>query len=340
MKGFNEHLEITEIDKKNLEDFMRDSKFSGIVSITADGSNHLLKTPPIDHQETPFSIHSVGKVFTGMLLMVMIQKGIITEEMLDEPIQLEKHVVEKLREKGISQEQLNKITLRQAMQHKSGLGDFLGNYQNVIQKALDEGKAPPEIKKPEDLLEYADGTIKTLKEGEELYSNLGSLLFGLSIQYHYNKKIKDQSMYTPYTQILRKHIVEPADLKSFSEIRPDNAHYNEKDANTYLYGAPAGGYWLTAKDLDKFGQWICKQYKEEDPKAETSLHNLLEKHGREFYGDGMVGHLGAVPTGSANLAVYLDHGVSVAVMSDQFMLEGDFAAQKIDRIILQNLLTI
>lgn len=385
MRTFSENRKITEEDKRNLEEYMRDSGFSGVASMTSTEGALSVKTANIDNLNAPFAMHSIGKVFTGMLLMSMIQKGIITEKMIDEPLQLEDHVIKQLQEKGISKESLEKITLRQVMQHTSGLGDYLGNYQEAIKNALENELPPPEIEKPEDLLRFASNTIKTLNKGENSYSNLGSLLFGLSIQSHYNKKLtvkiknaeqhierlkslRDKigsepsgieaknslnkqiqaneerlqnlkSSYVPYNEILKQEIILPAKLESFSEKRPSTAHYDAKDPNAYVYGGPAGGYWITVKDLDKFGQWICQQYKQDSVDSETSLPQLLEKYGGEFYGGGVIEHNGAVPSGSGHFTAFLNHGVTVAVLSDQSRLRGNFAADGLYYGIYQNLVT-
>lgn len=382
MRTILANREITEADKHNLEDYMHDSGFSGVVSLSFPKGQLAVKTSSISDLEKPLSMHSIGKVFTGMLLMSLMQKGMITTDMIDKPIILEAHVIKQLEEKGIPKEALDKITLRQVMQHTSGLGDYLGNYQNAIKMTLAEGLLPPEIERPEDLLQFADSSIKTLQDGEESYSNLGSLLFGLSLQYHYNKKLNDQiqsveshivrltnlrdrtdsletkeslnkqieaqqkylqrlnSSYTPYSEMLKKEIVQPAKLDSFSEKRPANAHYDEKDPNAYGYGAPAGGYWITAKDLDKFGQWVCKKFNAENPHQETSLHQLLEKYGSEFYRDGVIEHNGATPSGSGHFTTFLTHGVTVAILSDQSRLRGNFAADDLYYAIHQNLITV
>jgi hypothetical protein len=381
MRTFSTDKEITEADKHNLKAYMRDSGFSGVVSLSSPKGQLLVKTSSMSDLEAPLSMHSIGKVFTGMLLMSMIQKGIITEDMIDEPLVLETHVIKHLEKKGIPKEAIDKITLRQVMQHTSGLGDYLGNYQNAIRMALEKGLPPPEIEKPEDLLQFADSTIKTLKKGEEQYSNLGSLLFGLSLQYHYNKKLIDRihnaeshierlsrlrdrtdgietkeslnkqilaqqkrlqnlkSSYIPYNEILKKEIIQPAKLDSFSEKRPSNAHYSERDPNAYAYAGPAGGYWITARDLDKFGQWIYKKFSNEKPHQKTSLHQLLQKYGGEFYRNGIIEHNGATPSGSAHFTSFLDHGISVAILSDLSRLRGNVAADDLYYAIYQNLIT-
>jgi CubicO group peptidase (beta-lactamase class C family) len=138
-----------------------------------------------------------------------------------------------------------------------------------------------------------------------------------------------KSSYVPYNEILKQEIISTAKLESFSETRPSTAHYDAKDPNAYVYGGPAGGYWITVKDLDKFGQWICQLYKQDKQvsvDSENSLPQLFEKYGGEFYGGGVVEHNGAVPSSSGHFAAFLNHGVSVAILSDQSRLRGNFAA--------------
>ena len=331
---------ITEADIHELESYMRDIGFSGACQLTSQGTSHTAAPAQAD-LNAPYAMHSVGKAFTGMLLMILIQKGRMSEDMIDKPIQLEQHVIDQLPKEV--QQHLSHTTLRQAMQHTSGFGDYLANYQDAIRLALDRGLPPPEIRNPEDLLQYAEKAYTPLVEGQTLYSNLGSLLFGLSIQYHYNKNRPAGTEYTPYAAILREHIIAPARLSSFSETRPSNAHYDKNAEDAYLYGGPAGGYWMSVKDLDKFGQWVSQLYQQgqadSTTKTVTPLVQLLDRYGGEFYNNGVLEHNGAVPTASARLSILLNHGVSVAVLSDKGRLNGEFAADKMYFKILEKLLT-
>ena len=324
VRSFCHNRALTDQDKKNLEEYLRDTGFQGVVSVTSGQTSYSTGSTE------PFCIYSLGKVFTGMLLMTMIQEGIIDEETLDKPIQLEEHVHNRL-PKALH-EPLKTITLRQVMTHTSGLGDYLGGYLAEVQKALDTNGPLPNSRM-EDMLQYADTTITALKEGEEHYSNVGSLLFGLALQYHYNKNHPDNTL--AFGQILQQHILKPAGITSYSETRPNTIAYNPKDPNAYVPATPAGGQWMTADDLQKFGQWIAKRYQQDN-----NLLQLLEKHGREFYSDGCIEHLGAqASAGSAYFSTIVAEGATACVLTNQERLGNEFAALKIHNAIMQNILT-
>lgn len=292
-------------DEKNLEQYLKDSNFSGAVSIAS--ASTLCQAASHMPQDAVMPIHSLGKVFTGMLLMVGLEQWVIKAADLDKPIQLEPSVLERLPKK--LQEHLKNVSLRHAMVHEGGLGDYLNNYmKNYL------AKSPPEpIHSIEDLLKYADEETSAIES--ERYSNLGSLLFGLSLQYHFNKGKKT---YTPFNELLRQYIVGPADLASYSDR-----------LDILSPATPAGGQWMKVEDLQKFGTWITKQ---------TALHPFIEEHGREFCNQGVVSHLGALENGgSAYVTAYLKEGISIAVLSTQDRLSGQFAAEKIDAAVKHTL---
>jgi CubicO group peptidase (beta-lactamase class C family) len=312
----------TKQDAQDLQTYMTDTGFQGAVSI-ASGLTSIQAASQVD-SNTAMPIHSLGKVLTGMLLMTMIDQGDIQEADLDKPIQLEPHVLKKL--PTHLQEHLKKVTLRQVMLHQAGLGNYLPKYLDAAQKAIDSHSPPPNVQTIEDMLEYAES--KTYEIGQERYSNLGSLLFGLSLQYHFNKEKKT---HTSFNEILRQRVIQPAGLTSYSEKRPHALPFDPKDPTAHLPATPAGGQWMTAEDLQKFGTWITKQ---------TKLHPLIERNGQEFSCDGVIGHLGALEkTGSSYLRAYLQEGISIAVLSTQERLSGEFAAEKLEAAIRHNLFT-
>ena len=259
-----------------------------------------------------FAMHSVGKVFTGILALIMIQQGIITEKELNEPIKIDEESKELLPEEIRKHLEEKKITLFQLMIHEGGLGDYVkNNYATEIQNALKENQPPPEIKQPEDFLKFAE---KKLFEPDKYeYSNLGILLVGLAIKHAYNNK---EHVNLGYNDILNKFILNEVGMPSFSPWMPENGKYNKNAEYTkYLVGSPAGGYWVNAEDLGKFGQWLYnKCAKEHDFKV------IVEKYGKEFYNDknpDKIFHIGGIPSSTAYFSVSLKTGNVVVALSDQ-----------------------
>ncbi|MGC3900911.1 serine hydrolase domain-containing protein [Legionella pneumophila] len=296
--------EIGPTDFINIKRYLTERGITGAVSFGfADKS---MVTPDFsEHSRGIYAMHSVGKVFTGMLTLRMIQEGILSEKELNEP--LNQDFIDSLAVPSSVKQHLleNHVTLHQLMTHKAGLGDYLEEYG----KTISQGKNP-EMNRAEDFLQFAEA--KTYPVGKQRYSNLGILLVGLAVKHAYEKKHDA----CEYHDLLSKYIIDPIGMPSFSSKRPEeNAKYNPDDTMApHIAGSPAGGYWVSAEDLAKFGQWIYKSC-QEDP----HLLELIKKYGQEFYNEehNMVSHGGAIASSSAFLSVSLNTGAVVAVLSDQ-----------------------
>jgi len=358
-----ENPEITDKIKTQIKDYLRDSGFSGVVSISTPRSGpiaYTIATSNIKDAQAPFAIHSVGKIFTGLLAIMMIKKGIIDEDVLDKPVKLEESVKEIIRDHSkIISAHLEKTTLRELMLHQSGLGDYLGNYEDAIDFALKTNTAIPEIQLPENLLKFAEETIEIpdKEKGEIRYSNLGLLLVGLSIQHHFNEKNKNTEgyRYKTYDEIQQDNIFQPAGM-NVSLKKPDNAVFNEKEhpVAAHICATPSGGHWTTAEDMQKFGQWICKEVETErnlknepklpesgllekpEKKPEKPLYQLMQEYGGEFFDNGIVGHIGAIESASAEFSANVNTGTTVTVLSDRGKMGQELAAHKIFFTISQN----
>lgn len=294
---------LTQSDINNIQEYIRRKKLS--VSVTLGSANSTLITPHFQENQYqyPFAIHSVGKVFTGILTLIMIEQGILTENDLNQPVRLDDSVLSKL---PLSvRNQLKNVTLYQLMTHRGGLGDYLGKYCKVIASGH-----IPVIRQPEDFLPFVDDEVYSV--GVERYSNAGILLVGLAIKHAYEEKVKHP---VSYDAILNKNIINPIGITSFTPWKPEDAKYNLKDAIApYIVGSPAGGYWITSNDLAKFGQWIYKK-----SKTDPVFNHLIKKYGQEFYHSetDTVAHGGGIPSSSAFLSVSLKTGAVLAIESNQ-----------------------
>lgn len=341
---------ITDKEMARLGDYMQNVGFSGVVSISVPSDGHALHTigtDNINNTQAPFSIHSVGKIFTGLLATLMIKQGIIDETKLGLPVQLDDSTKEAIREKSpILADHLEKTSLRELMLHQSGLKDYLGNYQDAIEHALEAGSPVPEINRPEDLIQFAEVTTEAVdsQKGEMHYSNLGLLLVGLSIQHLYNEKNKGKEGFQPlsYDQILEENIFRPAGM-TVSLKKPAHGVFNDKKdpVAPHICATPSGGHWTTAQEMQKFGKWIYDEVKKEGKgeKGDQTLFQVMERHGGEFYRDGVVSHLGAIESASAQFSTSLDNGVIVTVMSNREKMDQEFAARQIYYTIDRNILT-
>ena len=228
--------ELSASTKENLQSYIDDTGFSGGLVLSQHGAKYESHSRNIA-ADTSFATHSVGKIFTGVLVIEALRQeplrpAILQEEQLNQPVKLEESVLEKLPEEV--REKLKTTTLHQLMTHKSGLQDYLDNYQGAIKEALKSDQEVPRIEKPEDLLQFAESKIKTIpyvnKRGEVVesdYSNLGSLLVGLAVQNAYNEKHPDDKL--TYDQILRNYVLVPAGVNNFSATKTENGCANSKD---------------------------------------------------------------------------------------------------------------
>ncbi len=305
---------ITQEDLQNLRQYLDDIGFSGVVNVS-DATSTYCVCPT--HQENlegiPFSMHSIGKVFTGTLALMTLPSTTF-----DDKLKLEESVVASLKEPV--QKHLAQPTLHQAMTHNGGFGDYLANYEQAIQEALKKGEPPPVISKPEDFLKYADSTLHPLDKGH--YSNLGILLVALHLQHHAKK---------PFDQLLQEHILGPADI-TISTTRPEQGRFKADDScQGEVVGGPAGGYWIPPQDLHKLGAWLHQKCREKN----SPLLAAMEKYGTEFYvpEDREIRHNGNSSSGSAMLSSFLDVRVTISVLSDQ----DNFMANKVYYTIRENL---
>lgn len=291
-------------DIHNIQQYVQDKKMS--VSLTLRANTGPLVTPdiPENQSSSAFAMHSIGKVFTGMLALMMVREGILTEKDLNSPIQLDESV--KMQLSPAVQEQLKKVTLHQVMTHLAGLGDYLGDYGQAIR----EDKVP-QIKQVEDFLPFVDRETYPINEFK--YSNAGILLVGLAIKHAYEKKTGRPC---DYNELLNKFIIQKAGLKCFSPWRPEHGKFNPTDESAKnTVGSPAGGYWTTAEDLAKFGRWIY-----ESCINDPALKKLVVKYGQEFYPEPereLIAHGGFTASSSAYLSVSLKTGAVISIMSDQ-----------------------
>ena len=296
---------VAATDIINIKRYMDETNIRGAVSFGF--ANSTLNNPHYsDESHHVYAMHSVGKVFTGMLTLQMIQQGVIPEETLSQPLDPDFIGLLPLPESTKKHLRDNEVTLHQLMTHRAGLGDYLENYC----KALEQGRRP-NMQRAEDFLQFADE--KTSPVGEEKYSNLGILLVGLYIKHAYAKKHGELE----YHEILQQQLIDKVGMPSFSSQKPaENAQFNAHDPLAGLIaGSPAGGYWTTAEDLAKFGQWIHQQCH----LPESNLHELIQKYGQEFYDakSDSITHNGNIPSSSAHLSVSLQTGAVIAALSDQ-----------------------
>jgi CubicO group peptidase (beta-lactamase class C family)/uncharacterized protein YjbJ (UPF0337 family) len=323
--------------KEVLQNFVEERSFEGPFMMSDPNTTYYLGSSPED-SERPRTIHSIGKVFTGVLISKMISKGLIPEKKLDSLIEIDEEVKKSLTD--AMRDRLSKTTLRQAMTHQAGFGNYI-RHEGESQAESYMGKArngdlvnEQQPTKPEDFLRFADTKMCDFEPGAgQKYSDVGIIFAALSAQHHFNKQYPGEPK--EYQKILEELVLTPAGITSFSVSPPENAIYDPKDpAAATIYGSPAGGYWMTPTDLVKFGKWFCEEWKDD------SFRNAVNEYGGEFFNNEnlTLGHSGSlpgdhgrgIPGSSAWFSVDPQKGIVVVMASnDQFSwLLGTFGIAK------------
>lgn len=308
---------LSNSDIEAINQYMKDTNMSAVTSISSN--NHIVTISTEGNNENcVFSIHSVGKIMTGVLVLLFLEKGILQTKDLDEPIQINPELVKQLEESHpLIAEQLKKVTLHEVMTHQGGFVDFMAGYVRSINSA----KAPI-IKNISDFLSYAKDQVN--KGGQE-YSNLGSLFVGLALEHayeNYRKNHQDQQPLNFYG-LINEFIKNEAGMTNLSESAPQGAKVNlnnEIEEPTpeapYLVASPCGGFWTSSDDLRKFGEWLYKKCK--NGQEDTPFMNLVKRYGEEFYNEktNSIEHPGENPSASAMLSVSLNTGTVIATLSN------------------------
>lgn len=350
----NPHITLDDI--QDLREYMQEKNIVADVVITHHGQtfsvgHDALGTDPV------LAIHSVAKVFTGILLMKYLHEGVskgtdadeplIKETDLDKPIDLDPSVLAQLSPEV--QDHLKGVTLRQVMLHQSGLGDYFDNEEGVsaaIAKQLDQQLPPPHITSSLELLKYGDNNVEAI--GQRRYSNFGMLLLGFAIEKKYQdaQRARREVPLLTIDQLMQRFAKDEVGMNIFESKRPINGQYNAteqrnaqreiladktpeyiKEYVSARFASTAGGYWTTNADLQKFAQWIQAKCANE-----PNFKRLIETHGEEFYSAGKqaVEHSG-LHADTAHFYTSLRNGTTITILSPQ----GERAATNLADTILK-----
>lgn len=309
------------ITQKIIDDIIKNNNLN--VSYYIDFNNKILKLNP----NKIYPIHSVSKFFTNIMLVLLYTDNIISNEEINNQIILEKNVLNKL-SKNVK-DRLKNVSLLQCIKHQAGLKDYLKNYYIQLIKCYNNKVTYPDPIEPEDFLIYADKTVFD-KIGEYNYSNLGILLVALSLKYHYNKK---NNTNLSYNDILDLYIIKKIKLNSFSITKPNkNAMYplGNGDLTRYVNGTPASGYWLSSKDLCKFGIIIYKLFNSNDKIKKFIKNNELDIYWKNPL---RLGHWGFLGTSSSVLETHINKNIIITILSN-YNNDAHILMNKIRNIII------
>lgn len=323
-----------EIDQ-HVKPFMNEGVAAGmIIGVVKDGETQIIaygektkgtNVPP--DADTLFEIGSVTKVFTGILLADMVQKGIVK---LDDPVQ--KYLPE-----GVTMPILNgkAITLEHLATHTSGL------------PAMPDNFAPADPLNP--FIDYREAqmyeflNIHKLRRppGQREYSNIGMGLLGY---------LMAKKMGKSYEQLLVESICGPLGMKdttiTLNEDQlarfatPYNSALNAVKPWDIAALVSAGAIRSTCNDMIKF---IKANIKDDDKSLTRALHLSHEEHYKNRMAIGLAWHI--LPDGTrwhnggtggfhSWLGISTEEKAGVIVLANTANLRISRLARNIMRIVL------
>ena len=235
----------------HLDSLAKYDHFSGVVLIArnshpllrkAYGFANLADRVP-NHSDTRFNLASMGKMFTAVAIMQLVQANKIS---LDE---LVGKYLPDYPDKAVR----DSVTIRELLSHTSGLGNFWAALDKV---------AFQHYRSLADYLPLMTGQPLLFPPGKRfLYSNTGYMVLGMVIE-----KVSG----TTYFDYVTQHVFLPAGMThsgfpALDEVNPDIATGYSRSTeqpgiwlnNNYtgvISGLPAGGCYSTADDLLSFSQ--------------------------------------------------------------------------------------
>ncbi|HEX8170947.1 MAG TPA: serine hydrolase domain-containing protein [Thermoanaerobaculia bacterium] len=256
---------------------------------------------------TSFDIASVGKMFTGVAVAQLAERGLVD---FDQPVG--RYLPPALAQTEIGR----KVTLHQLLTHTAGVPDLPDPLFNAPPPSLSGYTPFFQTSK----LEFEPGAKRA-------YSNAGFVLLGMVIE-----QVSGES----YEQYLREHLFRPAGMTSVCFRRAacasssavgysresETSAWQPNTSKIAAAAGPHGGALVTARDLVKFftalrgGKLLS---------AAMSARATTPRAGAEaaygfgtiaFERDRLVGHSGGNSGASADAYTYWNSGYSIIVLSN------------------------
>jgi CubicO group peptidase (beta-lactamase class C family) len=306
-----------------LDQLSAEDRFSGVALVAKDGkplfkkayglADKARKSP--NNTETKFNLGSMNKMFTSVAIAQLAEQGKLS---FDDTVG--KHLKD-YPDPGVR----DKVTIHHLLTHTSGMGSYWN-------KRFDQNRTS--IRTVSDYLALFAGDPLSFEPGARFkYSNSGFIVLGAIIE-----KVSSQSYY----DYVRDRIFKPAGMTNtgyyeMTEAVPNLAlgytKMNESDetvdgprrensTSRPNRGGPAGGGYSTVDDLLKFQvalfghKLLGKKYTDLITTAKVKEGYAYGFGERIINGIRRTGHNGGAPGIAADLQMYPDLGVTVAILTN------------------------
>jgi len=335
--------EIIERLELCLAKLVEDDEFSGAVLVARNGIPLLKKGYGMasksyrikNRADTKFNIASLGKMFTGVAVAQLAERG---------KLSFEDPVSKYLSSDWIKPEIGEKIQIRHLLTHTSGFGTYFRELYMQTEQPFFRNIDDYKILIADDIPAFEPGTKWS-------YSNTGMHLLGVVIE-----KVTGES----YFDYIRENIYEPAGMLNTDAYDKDiplpnratnyTKEYSDKGAvfRTGLFtrvmkGGPSGGGFSTVEDLLKF-DIALRSHKLLGPEYTELVLTAKPEINSPFYGYGFFvsrGDAGRIAEHSGNgtgissqFKMYLDKGYTVAVLSNYGRPAADIVGDVIHQMII------
>jgi len=303
------------------EHYAKEDDFSGAVLLALRGRILFQKAYGLADREahkpnrlnTQFRFGSMGKLFTTIAIMQLVQDGKID---LSAPIG-------RYLKNYPNQDLAAKVTVSNLLTHTGGTGDIFGPEFKAHQSALRNLSDYVDLYGPR-ALEFDPGS----RFG---YSNYGFVLLG---------RIIEQASGLTYDQYLQRNIFEPAGMHSTGNLPESDplpnravaytgfgANLTRADATLPVRGTSAGGGYSTVGDFNRFVDAVVSHRLLRAETLQTLLTGGITGSDGKFYrydfggtmeGTGRyIGHDGEAPGMNGDLLHFLDSGYTVIVLANR-----------------------
>lgn len=295
--------------------------FDGVVLVAQDGKPVVRASAGLadldrkapDTADTQFRFGSMGKMFTAVAIMQLVQAG---------KVELKAPVGRYLKDYP-NADIATKVTVDNLLTHTGGTGDIFGPVRDAHRDSLLDAK---------DYVALFGARAPMFAPGaREAYSNYGFILLG---------RIVEEASGEAYDDYVQRHIFGPAGMQATGNL-PESIRLPHRAvsymgfsrplasaaATLPLRGTPAGGGYSTAGDLLRFANALMRGrlLDAEHTRLLTEGGATLQDgkfHRYDFggtlpTGEKYVGHSGGAPGMNGELRIFPQNGYTVVVLANR-----------------------